>query len=197
MGLRRNPNADLTEVERRVSSVIVHGVVEEANYEVQRVRVRSGGLLSDWIPWVSVRAGGDRTWAAPEVGEQVIIAAPGGDMALAAVIGTVYRDEHPAPADSADITRTVWQDGTVLDYDRENHVYRLQVASGGRIDLSIEDGASIVADGNKVTIKAAEIVLDGTVRLGTPGASRAVHGIGDIDSDNDVAVTGADQVFIP
>jgi phage gp45-like len=39
------------------------------------------------------------------------------------------------------------------------------------------------------------IILEGTVKLGTPDASKKVHRIGDKDSDGDSAVEGADEVF--
>jgi hypothetical protein len=43
--------------------------------------------------------------------------------------------------------------------------------------------------------KSDTIILEGTVKLGSPNASKKVHRIGDTDSDGDSAVTGADKVF--
>jgi phage gp45-like len=44
-------------------------------------------------------------------------------------------------------------------------------------------------------LKGDTIILEGTVKLGSPNASKKVHRIGDTDSDGDTAVTGADKVL--
>ena len=64
----------LTECERKIANLLRPAVVAEARYQDSpRVRVKAGDLLSGWLPWLTTRAGADRCWWAPEVGEQVVM----------------------------------------------------------------------------------------------------------------------------
>lgn len=56
---------------------------------------------------------------------------------LGVVVGSIYRAEHPAAADSADVSRTLFKDGAVVEYDRAQHHWRLAVPAGGQIVLEI------------------------------------------------------------
>lgn len=131
----RNLPQDMTEAERRLANLVVLGQVAELDAERARVRVKAGPILTAWLPFATVRAGPDRTWHAPEPGEQVVLVAPGGDLNQAVVVGSLYRQDHPPPADSAEISCTVWEDGTVMKYDRQLHHWHLSVPPGGRIVL--------------------------------------------------------------
>ena len=133
----RHLHQDMTEAERRLSNVVMLGQVAELDAERARVRVQAGPILTAWLPFATVRAGLDRTWHAPEAGEQVGLVAPGGDLTQAVVVGALYRDAYPPPADSADISRTEWQDGAALAYDRQLHHWRLSVPGGGKIVLEV------------------------------------------------------------
>ena len=80
-------NARIGELERRLSNTIRPGKVLEADYAKARLRVTMGDNTSAWLPWLTSRAGEDRTWHAPEVGEQVIVIAPGGELMLRTATG--------------------------------------------------------------------------------------------------------------
>ena len=133
----RHLHQDMTDAERRLSNVVMLGQVAELDTERARVRVQAGPILTAWLPFATVRAGPDRTWHAPEPGEQVVLVAPGGDLNQAVVVGSLYREAYPPPADSADISRTLYKDGAVMEYDREQHHWHLSVPSGGKIVLEV------------------------------------------------------------
>ena len=133
----RHLHQDMTEAERRLSNVVMLGQVAELDAKKARVRVQAGPILTAWLPFATVRAGLDRTWHAPEPGEQVVLVAPCGDLNQAVVVGSLYRDAYPPPSDSADISRTEWQDGAALAYDRQLHHWRLSVPAGGKIVLEV------------------------------------------------------------
>lgn len=116
---------------RLIANLLMFGVVTELDEAGARVRVDADGMLTDWIPWAERGAGpGVRTWSAPEPGEQVIIACPYGDPAQAVVLGSIYRDAFPAPAGVKTKHRTVYADGTVVEYDRDNSALTVDVGSG-------------------------------------------------------------------
>lgn len=140
MNDRRHLAKDMTDAESRLHNLAFMGEIVELDEAKARVKVKTGDITTTWLPFATLRAGEDRSWRPPEPGEQVLVVAPGGDPNLGVVAGSVYCDAHPAPADKVNITRTVWKDDTVLEYDREKHAYTLNVNPEGTIVLCV--GAS-------------------------------------------------------
>lgn len=132
---RKAPNRDLTDLERRMSNVVRFGTIAAADYTAARVRVTFGKITTAWLPFVTLRAHDHVTWCPPEVGEQVVVVAPTGDLAQGVVIGAVYQHRHPAPEDKPTVAKEVWPDGSSLTYDRESHTYTLDVVPDGKIVL--------------------------------------------------------------
>lgn len=161
----------LADLERTRANALQLGKVVEADYARARVRVQVAGLASAWLPWLAVRAGGDRTWAAPEVGEQVLIGCPDGDPARGVVLGAVFQQDHAAPADSADLTRSVYADGAVFEYDREQHAGTITLPAGGTLTITAPGGVTITGD---LSITGA-LATTGTVRSGTVVLGTHVH----------------------
>lgn len=151
MGINRDRDLlqDMTDAERRLSNVVLFGQVEALDAKRARVRVRAGPILSGWIACGTSRAGPDRTWHVYEPGEQVILVAPGGDLNQAVILGAYYRDAHPAPADSPDIRRTVFKDGTIEEYDRQNHHWLLDLrANNGTVEILTGTTQVCIGPGN-------------------------------------------------
>ena len=146
-------NARISELERRLSNTIRPGTVLEADYAKARLRVTMGDNTSAWLPWLTSRAGEDRTWHAPEVGEQVIVIAPGGELSAGYVMpGGIYKTDYPANADKAEISRTTYKDGAILEYDREAHTHLLQLPEGSAT-VKVGDDAQTEITPSKITAK--------------------------------------------
>lgn len=144
-------NARLGELERRLSNTIRPGTVLEADYEKARIRVTMGDNTSAWLPWLTSRAGEDRTWHAPEVGEQVIVMAPGGELSAGYVMpGGIYKNDYPANGDKPEISRTTYKDGAILEYDREAHAHLLQLPEG-KATVKVGDDAQTEITPEKIT----------------------------------------------
>lgn len=106
---------------------------------------RAGTFTRNWMPWVTSRAGYDSEWWMPEENEQVVVAAPSGNLALGIIIGTVYRGEwlslkagennkskpkvgEKTPAEKErHIHRRVYQDGSEVSFDRKKHLFSMIV----------------------------------------------------------------------
>jgi phage baseplate assembly protein V len=155
---------DTAELERSRANLVQIGTVAEADYATARVRVKLGELVTAWLPWNSVRAGGDRTWSAPEVGEQVSVLCPDGDPAGGIVLGAIYCNDHAAPANAATVARTTYADGAVIEYDRAAHRLSAVLPSGATVNLVADGGMTINAEGG-VTINASggNILVQGDV----------------------------------
>jgi len=163
---------ELSEMDRRLSRIVKLGRVEEADYERARVRVRIGAAVTGWLPWLTARAGGDSSWWAPEVGEQVVVLSPDGELAAGVVLAAIYRAAHPAPAGSPNVHRVEYADGTWVEYDREAHALRaycvgevqieaegdIAAQAGGAIALAAAGDVTIAAGGNvKITGKRVDL----------------------------------------
>lgn len=183
MSLRQYPDKDLTDAERRIGNMVFMGTIAELDAARARVRVTSGDITTDWLPFTAARSGQDRSWHAPEPGEQVVVVCPCGDSNQGVVVGSVYRDAHPAPAASEDVARTVFKDGAVLEYDRKNHKHLLDVPAGGSITLRIgqttlelrDDGATLTTP--TLLVDAPQSEFTGHVRI-AKGLSVANSGDG-------------------
>jgi len=169
----------VTELERRLANCLRVGVVHSADYDQARVRVQSGDLTTAWLPWFTQRAGGDRSWHAPEIGEQVMLLAPSGDLEQAIVLPSIYRSIHPAPAASADVSRTVYGDGLVIEHDRAAKVTRLS---------ALESEGTIVIEAMNLVLRTGE---GGTYLVDNHGrASRLTH-LGGTDFVSEGYTTGS------
>lgn len=127
----------LADLARRVANMMRTGRVAEVNHAAARVRVQSGDLLTEWLPWQTHRAGNTRSWSPPTVGEQVMILSPSGEPGAGMVMPAWYCHDKPAPDSSPDTHVTEYPDGAIVSY---NHVTGALVASGiqtGTIEAAI------------------------------------------------------------
>src|SRR4030095_7937038 len=88
--------ASNAELVRCIENIVRAGTVAQVDHGTARCRVQSGGLTTNWLPWISLRAGDIRRWSPPSAGEQCIVLSPGGNMASAFVLVGVFSDAVPA-----------------------------------------------------------------------------------------------------
>jgi len=121
----------MSDMNRRIANLIRVGTVVELDESAARVRVSCGAgdgrITTAWLPWITARAGPDRSWWALEPGEQVLVFSPSGEMAQGVVLGSIYRDAHPAPASSKDIQRVDFDGGSYIEHDRKGKKFSLHV----------------------------------------------------------------------
>lgn len=159
MSLRKRLDQDMTDAERRIGNIVIMGRIAELDAATARVRVTTGDITTGWLPFATNRAGQDRTWHAPEPGEQVVVVCPCGDTNQGVMVGSVYRDAHPAPGDTEEISRTVFKDGATLEYDRKQHKHLLDVPAGGSITLRIGRTTLVLRD-DGATLTTPNLLVD-------------------------------------
>ncbi|MEM1077455.1 MAG: phage baseplate assembly protein V [Pseudomonadota bacterium] len=74
---------------RKLAGALQIGVVTAINTGANTVRVQIGDLATQPIPVAQMRSGSVRIQFMPSLGEQVVVYAPGGDMARAFVQGSI------------------------------------------------------------------------------------------------------------
>ncbi|EHJ7893612.1 phage baseplate assembly protein V [Escherichia coli] len=110
-------NAQLTEIMRLITNLIRTGVVTEVDRENWLCRVKTGELETNWISWLTLRAGNARTWWRPSEGEQVVLLSLGGNLETAFALPAVYSNQFAPPSTSADACVTEHPDGGWFEYE--------------------------------------------------------------------------------
>lgn len=104
------------ELGRKLENVIRRGTVHAVRGKPAAVRVQSGDNVTNWLPWLALRAGGvegGRMWDAPVEGEQCVILSQGGDLAQGVVLVGLPSDAMP---EGSDILGHVRRDFDETDY---------------------------------------------------------------------------------
>lgn len=137
---------EFAELERRLANILRYGVVYAVDLDGALVQVDVGGIVTDWLPWRTPRAGRTRVWHPPEVGEQVMVLSPSGDLGQGMVLAGVYSDEFPAPSTDPDVHLADYLDGDlVIEYHRVERVLRITFANApGTVRVTNGD---VIADG--------------------------------------------------
>lgn len=150
-----NTLSTLQELARALRNMVRTGVIVETDLKAGRCRVQTGGIYTDWLQWLTHRAGRSRTWWAPSVGEQVLILAIGGELDTAFVLPAIFSADHPAPSASADAWHVSFPDGAVMEYEPE--IGALTVSGIKTADVTASE--SITATVPVVMVKAATRVM--------------------------------------
>lgn len=152
-----------SEANRRIENLIRLGRVAAVDYTAGRARVTFPDLESAWLKWLAARSGPDRDWCAPEVGEQVLVAATSGELSQGLILGALASRRNPNVGDVKTQRRTVFADGTVIEYDRALRV--LSVFAPNQIALQAFGQITLIGD----------VVIEGNLQV--TGAIRAEHQI--------------------
>ena len=159
------------DMQRRLANVVRVGVVASVDLPNARCRVTIGDLQTAPLPFLAVKAGEDRTWHPPEVGEQVLVLAPSGELSAGFVLGGVYTTAYPAPSTSPEVAKMLFKDGSTATYDRALHSLTLDLpTSGSSLTVNINGNATISATGN------ALVEADGNATVSAGSVARIEAG---------------------
>ena len=137
---------DLAALSRLLENLIRFGVIDAVQMEPPRVRVITGTLTTAWLPWLALRAGTDREWDPPTLGEQVMLFSPSGQLANGIVVTGVFSDHIPANGNRPGLHRRTYADGTVIEYDSVAHHLNATLVDGGTTNLISKGGINLVGD---------------------------------------------------
>ncbi|MFT4328098.1 MAG: phage baseplate assembly protein V, partial [Wolbachia pipientis] len=107
----------ISELNRKLANIIRIGVVKEIDYEKAKVRVKIGDIVTDYLPWITSKAGKDRDWSPPDIDEQVVVFSSLGELSLGVVLPGIYQEKYPALENKKEINSIKFQDGTKFTYD--------------------------------------------------------------------------------
>ena len=149
----RRLSASIGDIDRRLAHVVKVGRVIAADYPNARIKVAVGRNQTGWVPWLTSRAGNDKTWHAPEIGEQVVVVSPSGDMAQGFVLpGAIFSGANPANGTEATKKTETFADGAVIQYDRTAHAYSITLPSASKATIAAGSNAKVLVENNDVTL---------------------------------------------
>ena len=165
----QNMNEKLTEIMRLITNLIRTGIVSEVDKVNWLCRVKTGDLETNWINWLTLRAGNTRTWWKPSVGEQVVLLSLGGNLETAFALPAIYSEAFPPPDYSEDGTTTVFKDGGWFQYEPETGQLLIRNIKSVLIEAS-----------DKIELNTAQFVVNAEqTRLNSPTVitgDTAIHG---------------------
>ncbi|EGT4441740.1 phage baseplate assembly protein V [Cronobacter sakazakii] len=176
-------NTQLTEIMRLITNLIRTGIVSEVDRDNWLCRVKTGDLETNWINWLTLRAGNTRTWWAPTVGEQVVLLSLGGNLETAFALPAIYSDTFPPPSDSEEGSVTEYPDGGWFEYDPVRHRWLIK----GVQNVVIEGAENMELNTKRFALNAeqAEINAEMTINGGVTQSGGAMSSNGVIVDDHD------------
>ncbi len=194
--------------------------------DIPRVLVQIGAndphsFIRNWLPWLSLRAGYDSEWWQPDIDEQVLVAAPSGNIEQGFIIGSLCRgsltfdgvaegitERDPVPQSeiARQIHQRIYQEGSRFSYDRNAHKLSVELKSGPgeteaiRFSATMEPGSGSVdftigdesAPDFGLTIKSDQNMV---VSAGATRITVNKDGAVDIDAGaNDITIKGKVKV---
>jgi len=155
------------EIVRRIENLVRFGTIEEVRHtKPARCRVRTGNLVTNWLPWSAERAagkGGSKWWP-PKKGEQCMLFAPGGDLLNALVMPCAYSDSNPQTSEDPNACRTDWSENEYMEHNSETGVLTIACASTIRF---LVGGSSLTITGSSIEL----IANGGRLRVDSRGAT--------------------------
>lgn len=161
-------NAQLTEIMRLITNLIRTGTVTEVDRDNWLCRVKTGNLETNWINWLTLRAGNSRTWWKPSVGEQVVLFSLGGNLETAFALPAVYSNQFPPPSNSEDGSVTEYPDGGWFEYEPETGRWYVR----GIKSMVIEAADNVTFKTENFVVEAdttrinSNVVINGAVNQG-------------------------------
>lgn len=137
--------SELNDPRRTIGNLMRLGTIDSIDLAQGTVRVRVGDLLTGDIPFAAPRAGAVRIWSPPSIGEQVLLFCPEGDVEAGIILGALFSDAHPAPANDASCVID-FPDGTRISYDAQAHKLSIAIGDGGAAEITASGGLTVNAD---------------------------------------------------
>lgn len=126
----------IADLDRRLSNLVRPGQIVAVDPANGLCRHQSGDLVTGWVRWLTARAGADRDWWCPSVGEQAVLVSPDGEPNQGWVLPAGFSNAFPAP--DADPARHVvaYADGMRVIHDSTQKRLSLDGwDAGGTIEL--------------------------------------------------------------
>lgn len=150
-------NTNTADINRRLENLIRLGTIAEVDEAARRLRVNTGALTTDWLPWPAEIGRNYKRWRPLRVGTQVILGSISGDPAQALILGILYTDSLNSPSTDPAIDMIAFNDGTVVQHNSSTH--KTTLSSAGDVAIHAAGNLSLTAAGN-ITINGTRVDIN-------------------------------------
>ncbi|MCF6764839.1 phage baseplate assembly protein V [Thiotrichales bacterium 19S3-7] len=144
----------LLELERRLANLIRIGKIKSVDERHLRAKVVVGKLESDWLKWLTQRAGDCQSLWSPSQDEQVLILSPCGELNNGIILPALFANNEPHK--NTQLHSIYYKDGTQLSYDYKMH--KLTVNCIGEVEIVAAD--KIIVNANAAQIKLKQLAIN-------------------------------------
>lgn len=181
------PEHSPLELHRLLANLLRTGRVEQVRVGTASnpaaCRVRTGDLLTTWLPWFAQAAGGGaqtRHWRTPALGEPCLLLAPGGDLAQAVAMPGIYSSDMPQGAFDEDVERHDFSSSDFWQHSRSAGTLVVDIAQAitlnvGSSQLHITPSGTTLTT-PELTVDSQQSAFTGSVNIG--GALSVMGGSG-------------------
>jgi len=187
-------NQQLTEIMRLITNLIRTGTMSEVDPVNWLCRVKTGDIETNWINWLTTRAGHTRTWWKPTVGEQVVLLSLGGNLETAFALPAIYSDAFPPPDYSENSTTTESKHGGWFQYEPETGQLLIKNIKSVRIEAA--DGIQLITeqfgvDADQTRVNSETVMIGAMTQggggIGSNGVVVHTHQHGGVKSGGDMS----------
>lgn len=118
------------------------------------VTVDCGEITTAPIRYLNLRAGNDKTFDPPSIGEEVVVLSPCGVLEIGIVLGGLNNSDNPILSQDLNKNIRLFSDGCLISYDTNTHALEVILPSNGTALLTANGGVTVNADGG-VTVNAS------------------------------------------
>ena len=159
------------------------GIVTDTDPEKVKCRVKFpdfDNLISWWLPVLHHKSLRDKAYWMPDAGEHVVCMMDD-NAEFGGILGAIYSDADQPPVVSQDKRHVRFDDGTWIEYDRENHL----------LTADIKGDAHIITTGHTTVTAGTYIVATASTDISATAGQNAevrASGWGQLVADGEVLV---------
>lgn len=172
-------------IHQRLENMIRIGIIKTVHPSKPflTVTVDFGEITTAKIRYLNYRAGDDKTWDPPSIGEEVIVFSPSGVLEMGVAFGGFNNAEHPAISEDLNKNITLFSDGCMISYDTKVHALEAILPESGTAVLTANGGVTVNA------AKGVTVNADGGVVLNAVSGGLEVNGDTQINGNIEVSKT--------
>jgi phage baseplate assembly protein V len=117
------------DINRRVEALLRFGKVTAVDHAAGKCRVQTGGIETQYLPWLERREGTTNDWDPPTIDEECLVLSPSGETAGGVVLLGVPSDAHPQPIHDENFWKRVFPDETWIHHNHAKRHFHINLGS--------------------------------------------------------------------
>ena len=179
------------ELARRLENLIRLGRIKTItpSQPFTTVTVDLGEITTANIRFLNLRAGDDKTWDPPSIGEEVVVLSPCGVLEMGIAIAGLNNESNPAPSNDLNKNIRIYSDGCFISYDVSTHALEVILPAGGTAELTALGGITINGDttiNGNVQVNGSQAMTGNNTVGGSQLVQGSSHSTGDFSTEADV-----------